>query len=522
MTTLLPPPRLTSAAVVFYGPQGAVTQQAARRGVPRQTLYREADAVLRALDPLPHEKERAQLQRGLAELRADCARLQQQLASAVVLGADQQAEFAATAQALGVSLSAARALLAVLLGAAAPSTAALGRLTRAAGRRAGCVLTTLDPLSRGRARQVAADEVFSGRRPVLMTVEQDSLCWLGGRLADDRDGETWAGEFAALTAAAQVTADGGVGLHKGLALANARRRQAGLPPLAEQRDHFHVLHRARRALCTARCRARGALRRAERLQQAYDQAGRAGRPRSPAQGRQLHRAWAGAEQAFDDWSAQEAAARRLQTGLRLVTPQGELNTRAQAEAEAAQALAGQTGPDWARARRLLGPEAFTFLDRAQQELDALPVAAELRQAAMRVEGLRQRPELLRGESASARAARGVLLAAGLVLALAGEAGQRARELVRGVLRGAWRSSSSVEGINSALRMRQARQKRLTQGLLDLQRLYWNLHPFVAGRRKGTHPYGRLGLTLPAGGWWAVLNMPPEQLQQQLSALNPAA
>ena len=37
--------------------------------------------------------------------------------------------------------------------------------------------------------------IFSGRRPILMMVEQDSLCWLGGRLADNRDGQTWAEEF---------------------------------------------------------------------------------------------------------------------------------------------------------------------------------------------------------------------------------------------------------------------------------------------------------------------------------------
>ena len=69
---------------------------------------------------------------------------------------------------------------------------------------------------------------------------------------------------------------------------------------------------------------------------------------------------------------------------------------------------------------------------------------------------------------------------------------------------------------------QGRQKRLTQGLLDLKRLYWNTHVFTAGRRKKQSPYGRLGLVLPPGSWWQLLQMPPEQLRQQLSALNPAA
>ena len=41
----------------------------------------------------------------------------------------------------------------------------------------------------------------------------------------------------------------------------------------------------------------------------------------------------------------------------------------------------------------------------------------------------------------------------------------------------WRASSLVEGINSVLRMQQARHRRLTPGLLDLKRLYWNCHRF---------------------------------------------
>jgi hypothetical protein len=513
---------LASAAVVFYGPQGAVTRHAAGRGVPRQTLYREADAVLRALDPRPHHEERAGLRQRVADLSARCAQLQGRLAVAVVVDRDKQAEFAATGQARGVSLTALAVLLRVLLGTATPSPAQLGRFSHAAGRRAGALLAVLDRPSRGRARQVAADEIFSGRRPILMTIDQESLCWLGGRLADNRNGETWAEEFRGLTVAEQVTADGGQGLRKGVALASAARQQAGGQPLHDQRDHFHIVHRARRARRGARYQATQALQRAEKAQAAYDHAGRTGVPRSPMQGRLLNQAWAQAEQALDRWTAQETADRRLQAALPVVTPDGALNTRARAEAEVQAVLAGQTGDDWARARRLLTPEAFTFLDRVHEQLAALPVPAELRQAAVRAETLRRRPEALRGDSPAAAVARGVLLVAGVTLSLGQEVGTRAVALVRGVLDGAWRSSSLVEGVNSVVRMHQQRQKRLTQGLLDIQRLYWNVHAFRAGKRKGSSPYRRLGLVLPEGGWWNLLKLSAEQLQQQLSALNPAA
>ena len=78
----------------------------------------------------------------------------------------------------------------------------------------------------------------------------------------------------------------------------------------------------------------------------------------------------------------------------------------------------------------------------------------------------------------------------------------------------------MESINGVLRMQQRRQKRLTQELLDLKRLYWNLHPFRAGKRKGSSPYGRLGVVLPKAGWWELRQRPLEQLRQELALLNP--
>jgi hypothetical protein len=148
-----------------------------------------------------------------------------------------------------------------------------------------------------------------------------------------------------------------------------------------------------------------------------------------------------------------------------------------AEAEVRQAVAGQTPSHWVRGQRLLGPQAFAFLDHVHEQLAAL-----------------------RGEHAPARVARGVLLAAGLVPSLAGEAGQQVPALVRRVLDTACRSSSLVEGLNRVLCMQQARQKRLTQELLDLKRLDWNLHACRAGARKGSTPYGRQGLAVPPGSW----------------------
>src|SRR4029077_18617708 len=130
-----------------------------------------------------------------------------------------------------------------------------------------------------------------------------------------------------------------------------------------------------------------------------------------------------AEHACDAWAAAEKAWREVEAALRLFTPEGTLNTRAQAEAALQAALPRLSGPEWSKVRRLLQrPQLLTFLDKAQEGLSSLPVAGELLAAPLRVERLRRQREGLRGEGVSAAALRGVLLAAGLVLSLSGAAG----------------------------------------------------------------------------------------------------
>ncbi len=166
-------------------------------------------------------------------------------------------------------------------------------------------------------------------------------------------------------------------------------------------------------------------------------------------------------------------------------------------------------------------QTLTYPDEAHRKLAAQP-SPDLREAAVRLEGARPRPESAQGEAPSAAARRALLWACAVLLAAAGPAGEAMVHAVRDVWRNAWRASSLVEGINSVPRMRQARHRRLTQGLLDLERLYWNCRRFRTGRRRGQSSYQRLGLRLPEGlGWWELLKRTLEQLGDQLSALNNA-
>jgi hypothetical protein len=508
---------LASASAVLFGRYGDVTQLAHEREVCRQALYRESARVLDAVDGSASQQRLHELADQAAHQRQHTAELEQRLADAVIVDADKQAEFAAVSQAEGVSLPGARRLLAVLLGADTPSVAKLGRFTQEAARRATALLAVLDEASRPLVQQAAADEIFAGRQPILMVVEQESLCWVSGRRVPRRDGATWAEEFRRLPNLVQVTRDDGTGLEKGLALVNQERCRQERPAVADQADHFHLLREGSRALRRLQGQTTRALEAAEKAQKELACRARRGHKRT-GQASVASRQWRHAEAVMDRWIAAERAWAQVRQALPLFTPSGQLNTRAQAEAVVAAALPQLAGPEWAKVRRQLArPEMFTFLDRVQQELACLPVAEELRQAAVRAEGLRRQPGALAGGDASAGALRGVLLLAGVVLSLAGVAGERAVTLVRDVLRQGWRASSLVEGINSVLRMHQGRHRRLTQGLLDLKRLYWNCRVFRTGRRRRRSPYELLGVQLPQRDWWGLLKMTPEELKQQLSA-----
>jgi len=76
-----------------------------------------------------------------------------------------------------------------------------------------------------------------------------------------------------------------------------------------------------------------------------------------------------------------------------------------------------------------------------------------------------------------------------------------------VLRRTVRASSAVECMNSVLRMHQSRHRTVSQGLLDLKRLYWNCREFREGKRRKHSPYELLGLKLSSYRFWDLLAMP---------------
>jgi hypothetical protein len=95
----------------------------------------------------------------------------------------------------------------------------------------------------------------------------------------------------------------------------------------------------------------------------------------------------------------------------------------------------------------------------------------------------------------------------------------AYERVATLLQGAVRARSAVECVNAVMRMHQGRHRYISQGMLDLKRVYWHCRTFHEGKRKGHCPYDLLGLSLPTYDWWQLLQIRPEELEQQLSTQN---
>jgi hypothetical protein len=344
-----------------------------------------------------------------------------------------------------------------------------------------------------------------------MVVEPESLCWMTGRMVEARDGATWAEGFARLPALRAVVRDDGTGLGKGVKLERARRRSAGLGEFDDSLDVFHTLGEGGRALRKTWSVATRALECAATARKEFDRRVRQGQS-CQGHGAPLNRLWREAERAWDQAVAAEAAWKRVKSAFEFFTPEGRLNDRSQAEAVVAAALPHLNGAAWAKTRRLLlRRESLTYLDQVQGRLAGLGLDPEVLSALLDLEGPRRQPWRL------SAATRGWALAGTVQLTKACPDWRDEADRVGAVLRGVWRASRLVECVNSVARMHKARHRKMTQGLLDLKRLYWNLRRFRTGPRKGQTPYGLLGLNVPDLSFWKFLKLTPDELREKLSA-----
>jgi hypothetical protein len=160
------PQRVASAFAVLRGHYGDVTELARDREQSRQSLYREAETVVEAVDGTAAQAQIADPQRQLLEHKTEVQSLQERLKHAVEITADKQHEFATVAQAEGVSLSVARRLPRVMTGPRRrQGVATLGRATLEAGKKAGPLLGVLDEVVQPKVIQGTADEISVDANP---------------------------------------------------------------------------------------------------------------------------------------------------------------------------------------------------------------------------------------------------------------------------------------------------------------------------------------------------------------------
>ena len=283
----------------------------------------------------------------------------------------------------------------------------------------------------------------------------------------------------------------------------------GQPDLEDSLDIFHAFREGGRALRkTWRGQPRpGASRGGP---EGLDRLGRAGESRT-GHATSTSRLWRQAEGLWDQAMAAERAWKLTRSAFEFFTPEGRFNDRQQAQAVVAAACRlerssmGQDPAVVAPPRELHVPRPM------QRRLAELGLDPDVLSALLDLEGLQCQAWRLSESTPGSAATRAWALARTVQLAKAEPHWQDLAGRVREVLRGVWRASSLVECINSVARMHQGRHRKMTQGLLDLKRLYWNLHQFRAGHRKNQTPYGLLGLKLPALSFWEFLRMTPEEL-----------
>jgi hypothetical protein len=500
---------IANAAACLCGRFGAVTAQAQHAACSRQTAYDHAQKVQAAVEA-EHAggPTRRQLLAEVQALRHENTQLWAWLEQTIDFPEVRRQQFTITAAAMGLSLNQSGVLLAIVLGdVARPSRSALHRIVPAAGRRAGQVLAALDRQCRALLLVGCLDEIFFPGRPILVGVEPASRVWFLGTRAADRTGPTWLKAVRPWTALEFLVADAGTGLQNGIAQVQQERRAAEQAVPESGLDVFPTTQEAQRVLRTHWQRVERLWEEAETAAAAARRAGQQGQDgRGPAA--RVRAAWKRATAAFQAYERGAAGWTLARPALAVFRPEGRLNDRDGARQQIAAALPLLAGRDWSKVRTFWEAHAsLTFLDRLHRQLEQAEPDPMLRTELVRWWWLRrQRPQVGTAgvPGGSGHVAHLVQM---MVCQKHSTSWAASYRRVSRVLRETVRASSAVEGMNSVLRMHQARHRTMTQELLDLKRLYWNSRPFREGKRKGRSPYELLGLELPSSDFWTLLKMP---------------
>ncbi len=499
---------IANATARLTGIYGDVTRRAEFADCSRQTIYDHAQKVQAALEDA-HDggPTRATLIAQNRLLHQENAQLWDWLDQTIEFPAIKRREFSVTAAAMGLSLNQVLALLALILGKpSCPGRSTLHRWTKHAAWAAGRVLRSLDARCQALVLVGCLDEIFFHGRPVLVGVEPASMTWFLGQKSHDRSGATWAKALRDWPALSFVTADAGTGLQLGIATVQQERRERGQPALENGLDVFHTTYEARRVLRLCWNRVERLWEQAEVASRRVEQSQRQGQDARGAAVAARH-AWKKAEAAFAQYERSEAGWKMAHGALAVFRPEGRLNDQTWASQRIALALPLLPGPEWSKVRGLLQAEgALTFLDRLHRQLGEAVAEDSLRAELVRLWWLRRRRPRAHTTGHVVGAGHVAHLVQQVVCQKVDANWRESYGAVSRVLRRTVRASSAVECMNSVLRMHQSRHRTVSQGLLDLKRLYWNCRAFREGKRRRQSPYELLGLKLPSYRFWDLLWM----------------
>jgi len=287
-----------------------------------------------------------------------------------------------------------------------------------------------------------------------------------------------------------VVSDAAQGIAKAVKqVAAARRDDPKAPTLERGLDVFHTSMEAQRVLAQEWRRVEAAWEKGEAADIAVAQSKQQGiDARGVSQAARA--AWTRVGASFGCFEHRQAAWGRAHAALDLFDADGRLNDRCRAQVEITEALKRLTDPEWSKVGNFLNdPRSLSFLDRMHRRLEEAEPRPEWREAMAWRWWLRHRRP--RSSDPLTNLVRGVGRDGEL-----SESESISYDRVSAVLQGTFRASSAVECMNSVLRMRQSRHRRMTQPMLDLKRLYWNCHRFRSGPRKDVCPYQTIGPATP--------------------------
>jgi hypothetical protein len=510
-----------NAAAVVSGVWGAVTRRSEQSGSSRTAIYSHAQRVVPAVaneqaSGISYEELWAENER----LRSENEALWQAWSEAEELSEAKQRELASVGSAMGLSLSQIVVLLRLLLPLGrVPSRATVGRWVQHTQRQSRHILEVLDRACQRLVLVVCLDEIFFHREPILMGVEPISLAWLAGQRGPDRSGESWGEVIKQWPNLEHVIADGGQGLERGVKLANEARLQAHEPEgeasaaLTMGLDVFHTQREMERVVQRLWNRVERQLETAAKADAKVEQAKRRGQATRGVAG-SAGRAWRQAERLLDEAVQAQEAVEQITQALGWFNEAGALYDRHSAQEQLDKASKTLQGEDWKKLKRVLSDaRTLSHLDRLAEQLRLAVPEPVLRDALVQLWSMVKTLKQVEGDE---RVRWRQLVAMQRVLC--GRLCPQwwpASVKVDALLRQAVRASSAVEGVNSVVRMHQGRHRHVSQGMLDLKRLYWNCRAFEGGKRKGDSPYELLGLKLPTSDWWQLLQMDPQELEQKL-------